>query len=291
MSTLIEISPSPGAHPVPSHSSAQWARSPDACMTPTTLPTGLVRMADPMSLTPSPGSSSSSGPVRTLPYAIVIGQPDHPLSDGSEHGFSSIGSRPASGSAQDQDEAGGDDKDSENNIHEPAQQNSSPLDDLQPANVLHAFNFSRITTDQLAEQPPTLASPSPSSLATNPATNRPRVAGPGRTQHPLDPIPGAPPPALQKAKGPWHKAEDAALMYWVSHLGTGKWVDIARRVGSRTGKQCRERWTNQLSPDIDHSAFRHEEDLIIITMQQTLQANKWCEVAKFLPGRPENAIK
>ncbi|EGG06392.1 uncharacterized protein MELLADRAFT_31747, partial [Melampsora larici-populina 98AG31] len=92
-------------------------------------------------------------------------------------------------------------------------------------------------------------------------------------------------------KGPWHKTEDASLMYWVSHLGTGKWVEIARRVGSRTGKQCRERWTNQLSPDIDHSAFRHDEDLVIITMQQTLQANKWCEVAKYLPGRPENAIK
>ncbi|PLW40181.1 hypothetical protein PCASD_12279 [Puccinia coronata f. sp. avenae] len=108
---------------------------------------------------------------------------------------------------------------------------------------------------------------------------------------PIQPIEGPPPPPLQKARGPWHKDEDTALLYWVSHLGTGKWVDIAKRVGSRSGKQCRERWTNQLSPEIDHSTFRHEEDMVIITMQQSLQANKWCEVAKYLPGRPENAIK
>jgi hypothetical protein len=140
-----------------------------------------------------------------------------------------------------------------------------------------------------------------------------------RIQRPIQPIEGPPPPVLHKTKGPWHKDEDAALLYWVSHLGTGKWVDIAKRVGSRSGKQCRERWTNQLSPEsmsfflllhyrpkrkpegglnfkwscvlVDHSAFRHDEDMVIITMQQSLQANRWCEVAKHLPGRPENAIK
>ncbi|KAA1070719.1 hypothetical protein PGT21_022007 [Puccinia graminis f. sp. tritici] len=117
------------------------------------------------------------------------------------------------------------------------------------------------------------------------------IRGGLRIHRPIQPIEGPPPPVLHKTKGPWHKDEDAALLYWVSHLGTGKWVDIAKRVGSRSGKQCRERWTNQLSPEIDHSAFRHDEDMVIITMQQSLQANRWCEVAKHLPGRPENAIK
>ncbi|KAH9807176.1 Homeodomain-like protein [Melampsora americana] len=215
---------------------------------------------------------------------------DRASSDGSEKGFNGLGSRPTSGGGTEQVKVAGDEGESEKIVFDRVQQTPSPLDGLERSSLLQAFTFTQASNDELSEHQPTFTTPSPSALAPSRTPARSR-SGPGRTQHPLDPIPGPPPPTLHKAKGPWHKAEDASLMYWVSHLGTGKWVEIARRVGSRTGKQCRERWTNQLSPDIDHSAFRHDEDLVIITMQQTLQANKWCEVAKYLPGRPENAIK
>ncbi|WAQ91710.1 hypothetical protein PtA15_15A101 [Puccinia triticina] len=125
--------------------------------------------------------------------------------------------------------------------------------------------------------------PSPVSSATTADHPEPSHARP--------PSPPAPPPAAPFRPHLSLKDEDRALLYWVSHLGTGKWVDIAKRVGSRSGKQCRERWTNQLDPLIDHSPFTHNEDMLIIAMQQSLQANRWCEVSKHLPGRPENAIK
>lgn len=49
-------------------------------------------------------------------------------------------------------------------------------------------------------------------------------------------------------RGPWTKDEDAKLEGLVSQFGSEKWVVIASEMGSRSGKQCRERWHNHLDP-------------------------------------------
>lgn len=222
-------------------------------MTPTSAPGLPIRMGDSLSFTPSPGSSSSSATAAALSYTLAVCAPHHTPSESSEHGFASHESRPDSGEQHEPPDLGGDDGQSDKIACGLVHSASSPIHDFQRANALRAFGFS-VGTEPRLEQHHSFSPPSPSTLVTPRTISRPR-SGPGRTQHPLEPIPGAPPPTLHKAKGPWHKAEDVSLMYWVSHLGTGKWVEIARRVGSRTGKQCRERWTNQLSPDSRSHAF------------------------------------
>ena len=58
--------------------------------------------------------------------------------------------------------------------------------------------------------------------------------------------------------------KDAALKALVTELGVGRWADLARKMGTvRTGKQCRERWHNHLSPAVDKNEWREEEDHII----------------------------
>ena len=45
---------------------------------------------------------------------------------------------------------------------------------------------------------------------------------------------------------PWSDEEDGRLRSLVKELGTQQWAQIAQSMPGRNGKQCRERWHNQL---------------------------------------------
>lgn len=49
-------------------------------------------------------------------------------------------------------------------------------------------------------------------------------------------------------KGPWSKAEDAQLLSLVRQPGARNWVRIAQQLGTRTPKQCRQRYHRNLEP-------------------------------------------
>lgn len=91
-------------------------------------------------------------------------------------------------------------------------------------------------------------------------------------------------------KGPWTAAEDAKVVSLVGEHGPQKWSLIASHLPGRIGKQCRERWHNHLDPRIKKEQWTAEEDQIILTLHQTL-GSQWAAMTKYLPGRPDNAIK
>lgn len=83
--------------------------------------------------------------------------------------------------------------------------------------------------------------------------------------------------------------EDKHLVELVKNYGKN-WAEIAKQMGNRTKKQCKERYINYLDPTIDQSPFTPEEDKFIIEKHKIL-GSKWEIIAHFLPGRTPNQVK
>lgn len=89
----------------------------------------------------------------------------------------------------------------------------------------------------------------------------------------------------------WTTEEDTALTKMVGEYGTKCWALIATKLDqNRTGKQCRERWHNQLDPSINKDTWTAEEERLLVEAQAQL-GNCWAAIAKRIPGRTDNTVK
>ncbi|KAJ9523403.1 hypothetical protein QJQ45_005302 [Haematococcus lacustris] len=104
--------------------------------------------------------------------------------------------------------------------------------------------------------------------------------------------------SIQKTK--WNAEEDSHLIRLVNELGEGNWSPIARALNvvlgtldcsqARTGKQCRERWSHHLKPDLKKGDWDAQEEAWLVSLHQDL-GNKWADIARNIEGRSENSVK
>lgn len=107
-------------------------------------------------------------------------------------------------------------------------------------------------------------------------------------QTPTPSLPIAPPKKASRQK--FSASEDEQLKNLVAELGESNWNEVANRLGTRTARQCRERFKNYLSPSIKNDPWTKEDDL---KLQQKYEeyGPKWSIIASFFPSRSDVNIK
>jgi hypothetical protein len=88
----------------------------------------------------------------------------------------------------------------------------------------------------------------------------------------------------------WTRQEDDLLISAVKRNVDLNWPVIAQEIPNRTSRQCRERWTTYLRPEIKQTKWTRDEDDKLLSAHN-LRNLKWAEIAHLLPGRTPTNIK
>lgn len=113
--------------------------------------------------------------------------------------------------------------------------------------------------------------------------------------------------SLRKGKGAWKTDEDQRCKEAVNNLldemncllmfeldgelpKRFSWIKVSNYVKTRTRKQCRNRYINNLHPFLKRTPWTLKEDHYLKELQ-LMQPNCWQKISKQLVGRSPNEIK
>ncbi|KAL7717702.1 Transcription factor WEREWOLF [Entamoeba marina] len=99
-----------------------------------------------------------------------------------------------------------------------------------------------------------------------------------------------PPKRTRKRGIPWSTVEDTKLFEAVKLYGKSDWVQISFWVGSRSRKQCRERFINFVSPTAQKKPWTKYEDQTILMLYKKY-GPKWSLIKTQIPERTTRAIR
>lgn len=95
---------------------------------------------------------------------------------------------------------------------------------------------------------------------------------------------------LKMRKKKFTKEEDERLKFLVGKLGSKKWEEISNYMPGRSGRQCRDRYQNYLTPEFFNGQWTQQEDELLFSLFQE-HGSKWSKMTCFFKRRSANALK
>jgi hypothetical protein len=86
------------------------------------------------------------------------------------------------------------------------------------------------------------------------------------------------------------RKEDDLLLEAVSKYGLDAWNQVAAVLGTRTPRQCRNRYTLFLGPNVNNTPWTTEEDDLLRQKYDEL-GPRWAVLRSFFPGRTDLNVK
>jgi hypothetical protein len=81
--------------------------------------------------------------------------------------------------------------------------------------------------------------------------------------------------------------EDRKLAELVVEHGETQWPMVVSALPPRTPRQCKERWTRYLAPNVIQGHWRRDEDLVLIEKVKQ-HGQQWKQLEAFFPGRKDH---
>jgi hypothetical protein len=96
--------------------------------------------------------------------------------------------------------------------------------------------------------------------------------------------------AFSKAKNKFTREDDRRLAALVDQYGTEDWSLIAEAMESRNMRQCRERWTHYLQPNLRTGSWTPDEDQLLEEMLAE-HGTKWNKISTFFVNRAPLSLR
>lgn len=84
--------------------------------------------------------------------------------------------------------------------------------------------------------------------------------------------------------------EDKKLLSLIERYGKDSWNIISDLMMNRNARQCKERYLNYLSPNINRNKWTDEEDNLILAKVDEL-GRKWVKISQYFQNRTDTMLK
>lgn len=89
----------------------------------------------------------------------------------------------------------------------------------------------------------------------------------------------------------WNIYEDNIIKNWVIANGVGRWAECSKLLVNKSMKQCRDRWSYVLDPNINRDTqWNRVEDYILVKLY-LIFGSRWAKISRYLLGRAPIQIK
>lgn len=84
--------------------------------------------------------------------------------------------------------------------------------------------------------------------------------------------------------------EDEQINSLVARLPENSWQTISDILGTKTAKQCRDRWVNYINPSLKHDCWTIDEEILLLELFEEF-GSSWSTIDRLMPNRSRNDIR